>query len=168
MLGDLSGPKIRVGKVVEGGVDLRVGQLVAFQKEPIEAQPVASGPVTFSTTYANLCDEVTPGETILLDDGSVRLTCQEKREDRLICRVEEGGIIKAQRLNVGFSRAKECMHFILSKPLSEYNGSIGEALRHYENIFQSDKPIGMIKAVRAIVHENAEVDEAYKIYEKEK
>ena len=32
------------------------------------------------------------------------------------------------------------------------------------NIFQSDKPIGMIQAVRAIVHENASVDDAYEIY----
>jgi len=32
------------------------------------------------------------------------------------------------------------------------------------NIFQSDKPIGMIQAVRAIVHENASVDEAFEIY----
>ncbi len=45
--------------------------------------------------------------------------------------IEEDGRIKAQRLNVGFSRAKECAHFILSKPLDEYVGSIGEALRHY-------------------------------------
>ncbi len=34
------------------------------------------------------------------------------------------------------------------------------------NIFQSDKPVGMIKAVRAIVHEGATAEEAYKIYEK--
>jgi len=33
------------------------------------------------------------------------------------------------------------------------------------NIFQSDKPIGMIKAVRAIVHEGAGVDEVFEIYE---
>ncbi len=33
------------------------------------------------------------------------------------------------------------------------------------NIFQSDKPIGMIKAVRAVVHENKEVEEAFKIYQ---
>lgn len=47
--------------------------------------------------------------------------------------VEEDGKIKAQRLNVGLSRAKECMHFILSKPIEKYNGSIGEALRHYKS-----------------------------------
>jgi 3-hydroxy-5-phosphonooxypentane-2,4-dione thiolase len=33
------------------------------------------------------------------------------------------------------------------------------------NIFQSDCPIGMIQAVRAIVHDGVSVKEAYKIYE---
>ncbi|MBC7128565.1 MAG: 3-hydroxy-5-phosphonooxypentane-2,4-dione thiolase [Thermoplasmatales archaeon] len=33
------------------------------------------------------------------------------------------------------------------------------------NIFQSSNPVGMIKAVRAIVHENANVKEAYEIFE---
>lgn len=34
------------------------------------------------------------------------------------------------------------------------------------NIFQSDNPVGMIKAVRAIVHDNSDVESAFKIYEK--
>ena len=34
------------------------------------------------------------------------------------------------------------------------------------NIFQSDNPVGMIKAIRAIVHKGASVDEAFKIYSK--
>ncbi len=33
------------------------------------------------------------------------------------------------------------------------------------NIFQSDKPVGMIKAVREIVHNNASVDDAFEIYQ---
>jgi len=36
------------------------------------------------------------------------------------------------------------------------------------NIFQSDSPVGMIKAVRAIVHESATVAEAYDVYAEEK
>lgn len=36
------------------------------------------------------------------------------------------------------------------------------------NIFQSDCPVGMIRAVRAVVHENADVDEAFEIYSEEK
>jgi 3-hydroxy-5-phosphonooxypentane-2,4-dione thiolase len=34
------------------------------------------------------------------------------------------------------------------------------------NIFQSDNPIGMIKAVRAVVHEGKSVDEAFKLCKK--
>ena len=36
------------------------------------------------------------------------------------------------------------------------------------NIFQSDCPVGMIRAVRAVVHDAASVDEAYEIYAREK
>lgn len=36
------------------------------------------------------------------------------------------------------------------------------------NVFQSDNPIGMIKAVRAIVHEGVSVEKAYKIYKSKK
>jgi 3-hydroxy-5-phosphonooxypentane-2,4-dione thiolase len=36
------------------------------------------------------------------------------------------------------------------------------------NIFQSDSPVGMIRAVRAIVHEKSTIDEAYEIYESSK
>lgn len=53
--------------------------------------------------------------------------------------VEEEGRIKAQRLNVGFSRAKECMHFVLSKPIENYTGSIGEALLHYNFVLNEAK-----------------------------
>jgi ssDNA-binding Zn-finger/Zn-ribbon topoisomerase 1/very-short-patch-repair endonuclease len=45
--------------------------------------------------------------------------------------LEEEPTIKAQRLNVGFSRAKECIHLVLSKSLDNYSGAIGVALRHY-------------------------------------
>lgn len=47
---------------------------------------------------------------------------------------DDEGKIKAQRLNVGLSRAKECMHFVLSKPIDEYTGTVKEFLQHYSNI----------------------------------
>ncbi len=52
---------------------------------------------------------------------------------------EEDGKIKVQRLNVGFSRAKETIHFVLSKPLDKFSGSIGDALRHYYFILEEAK-----------------------------
>lgn len=61
--------------------------------------------------------------------------------------IEEDGKIKAQRLNVGLSRARERMHFVLSKPLDQFTGSIGEALRHYHYVLQEakqEKPVTMV------------------------
>jgi superfamily I DNA and/or RNA helicase/very-short-patch-repair endonuclease len=61
--------------------------------------------------------------------------------------IEEDGKIKVQRLNVGLSRAKECMHFVLSKPLEKYSGSIGEALRHYSFMLNEAKKERSVKEV---------------------
>lgn len=44
---------------------------------------------------------------------------------------------REQRLNVGFSRAKETVHFVLSKPTKEYWGEVKTALLHYENVLNS-------------------------------
>lgn len=52
---------------------------------------------------------------------------------------DDEGKIKAQRLNVGFSRAKETMHFVLSKAVDDYRGSIGQALMHYKNVLEEAK-----------------------------
>ncbi|MFB3884043.1 MAG: AAA domain-containing protein [Thermodesulfobacteriota bacterium] len=52
-------------------------------------------------------------------------------------RVEE--TLKMQRLNVGFSRAKETIHFVLSKPVEQFHGSIGRVLSHYKYVLEQKK-----------------------------
>jgi len=46
---------------------------------------------------------------------------------------EVDGTVRSQRMNVGFSRAKECIHFVLSKPIEEFQGEIKNAMLHYQN-----------------------------------
>ena len=46
--------------------------------------------------------------------------------------------LKMQRLNVGFSRAKDSMVFVHSMPISEYSDTrLGDALRYYQKIFNT-------------------------------
>jgi hypothetical protein len=47
--------------------------------------------------------------------------------------------LKIQRLNVGFSRAQEMIWFVLSKPIDDFKGSIGHAIRHYHQILHSNR-----------------------------
>lgn len=53
---------------------------------------------------------------------------------RLDANEDENETLKAQRLNVGFSRAKEAMLFVLSKPPEEFRGTIGQALMHFKRL----------------------------------
>ena len=50
---------------------------------------------------------------------------------------EIDGDLKFQRLNVGFSRGKEKLVFILSKPIEEFNGAIKEVLQHYRKVLET-------------------------------
>ncbi len=46
--------------------------------------------------------------------------------------------LKMQRLNVGFSRAKDIMVFVHSMPIGDYSDTrLGDALRHYEKMLHS-------------------------------
>ena len=73
--------------------------------------------------------------------------------------------IRRQRLNVGFSRSKETMYFVLSKPVESFTGSIGEAIRHYSNLKaevskrltaeDTDKKSPMEKKVLGWIYETA-------------
>ncbi len=51
---------------------------------------------------------------------------------------EEDGDLRRQRLNVGLSRARETVKFVLSKPAADFVGEIGNALRAFER--QLSKP----------------------------
>jgi hypothetical protein len=50
-------------------------------------------------------------------------------------RIEDA--LKVQRLNVGFSRAKEGILFVLSKPVEDFRGAIGTALMHYQTVLNT-------------------------------
>jgi pyruvate kinase len=102
VIGDLSGPKIRVGKVEDGGVDLKRGSTVEFCKtDHFTIRHESSDLVRFSTTYPNFIDEVKIGERILLDDGNVLLKCLERvgsgNDELLVCVVIDGGLITSSK-----------------------------------------------------------------------
>lgn len=98
VMADLPGPKIRCGKVPDGGFNLLVGQEVVFTND-IEiarlteenGKPVAY----FPTTYPQLTDEVDVGQRVLLNDGAVRMLVTAKETGQVRCTVTVGGVISS-------------------------------------------------------------------------
>jgi len=86
---DLQGPKIRVGKIVNGQIELRTGAELTITTENIVGDEKR-----VSTTYQGLPRDVKAGDHILLDDGylSLAVTAVVDREVRTV--VVTGGILK--------------------------------------------------------------------------
>ena len=92
VLQDLCGPKIRVGELVGGQMELADGSHVTICREKIVGE---NG--RFSCTYDRLVDDVEVGHAMALDDGLMRLEVVEKKADEIVCRVVVGGLLKDKK-----------------------------------------------------------------------
>lgn len=92
ILGDLQGPKIRVGKLKSGMVQLKPDEIITIYDKNIEGDENG-----FSTSYKNFSREIEVGERILIDDGLIKLKAIEKSKQSIKCRVIEGGLLKEKK-----------------------------------------------------------------------
>jgi pyruvate kinase len=106
VLGDLCGPKIRLGTVPAitpdtKGLMLTKGQEVIFRPEVTEAKLLPSGTALLPTSYPEMIHEVSPGHRVLINDGAVRMLCLERAtiEGRptLRCSVTVPGLITTRK-----------------------------------------------------------------------
>lgn len=135
VMGDLCGPKIRIGEVVPGGVKVAVGDTVIIQAAPItggEQSPFAKpGGAAFSCTAPQVLADIGIGDRLLIDDGAVRSLVIETHGQgdtlRLHCRITAGGLItRAKGVNLPDSKLtvpslteydKECVRWAVKHEL---------------------------------------------------
>jgi pyruvate kinase len=85
---DLSGPKIRTGKLAGGGpVELHEGAHVRITTD----ESIFGTAQRISTTYDRLPQDVRPGDRILLDDGNLELRVAGVVDGDVDCQVVHGG-----------------------------------------------------------------------------
>lgn len=97
ILADLQGPKIRLGCFEGGSAFLEPGSLFTVSTEPSEGH----GGFGFSsgssggacTTYGGLARDVSAGDTLLIDDGLIKLSALSTDGREVQCRVVEGGLV---------------------------------------------------------------------------
>ncbi len=100
ILGDVCGPKIRLGKVVEGGMRVAAGDEISIVREPVLGRDNV-----VSSNYACLVDDVQLDQKILIDDGMIRCVVIDKKSDMLRCRITTGGLIQSNKgLNLPHTR----------------------------------------------------------------
>ncbi|MBM4169392.1 MAG: pyruvate kinase [Ignavibacteria bacterium] len=83
---DLSGPKIRTGRLKTSFVDLIEDERIVFTTDEIVGDRSR-----VTTTYKRLPKDVRRGDTILVDDGRIKLVVESTEETEVTCRIVNGG-----------------------------------------------------------------------------
>lgn len=89
---DTKGPEIRLGDFKDGGCDFAKGDVVRIVKEEVEGNHER-----FTLRCPEVFNDVKPGDSILMDDGKMRVTIQDVSPDELVCVVENPHFLKSRK-----------------------------------------------------------------------
>src|SRR5438132_1341367 len=93
VLGDLRGPRIRVGEMEGGSIELQRGN-----KAILTSEKVIGSPEKFAVSFKGLCRDVVGGSILLLDDGNIELQVNEIRANGdILCEIIRGGELKSNK-----------------------------------------------------------------------
>lgn len=91
ILGDLQGPKLRVGDIPEGSIELEDGSEVVFCTE-------AGVKDTIEMRYDSFAADVRPGEMFLIDDGKLKLeVVSTDGKTKVKAKVIHGGALSSRK-----------------------------------------------------------------------
>lgn len=96
IMADLQGPKLRVGDIEGGGIELCEGDAVILSSH------LDTGAATvIPVPHPELLDNLRAGHPVLLDDGRLELTVREAGQNRVKCEVVTGGrLLSHKGINV--------------------------------------------------------------------
>jgi len=94
ILADLRGPKIRIERFKEGGVELEEGDVFTLDASE---EPALGGQSRVGVTYKGLANDVSPDDLLLLDDGLLTMRVVEVKSKDIVCKVETGGVLRDRK-----------------------------------------------------------------------
>jgi pyruvate kinase len=92
VLFDLTGPSIRTGDLAQP-YELKEGDLVEFRK----ADSPATIPLSTTVNYGGLMDDVSEGNTLVVDNGAMLMLIKSVRPDSITCEVKTPGKLGSRR-----------------------------------------------------------------------
>lgn len=92
ILYDTKGPEFRNGEVVDEGIKLIPGNTIRIIKDNI-----IGNKETFSVNHPEALDSINIGDTILLENGLMKIEVISKEIDGLTCKVLNGGILYSKK-----------------------------------------------------------------------
>ncbi len=92
IMGDLCGPKIRLGPVENDEAEIESGSTLRIVTEDI-----IGNATRVSTNQPDVLGDIKVGHRVLVDDGMIRFVVTESNDEGLVCKCEVGGIVRSRK-----------------------------------------------------------------------
>ena len=93
ILADLQGPKIRVGKIAGGSIELNKGETLVLDAA-LEGEGTRDA---VGLDYRDLPNDVVAGDVLWLDDGLLTLTVESVEGSKIVTKVENSHVLKSNK-----------------------------------------------------------------------
>jgi pyruvate kinase len=147
ILGDLQGPKLRVGEIADNRLEVKAGDILTFTNEKCIGTLEK-----IYVSYPNLAGDVVVGNTIMIDDGKIEVIVSsvEKNGDVKV-KVTLGGIISSKK-GINLPDTKISLPALTEKDLEDADFIIKEKLDWVALSFV--KRVADIEMLRDILNKN--------------
>ena len=123
IIADLQGPKIRIGEIKNGGMELIEKSVVTITTDDIDGSDDE-----FSINYKRLPKDVQQGEKILLDDGKLELEVIDSNgKDTIKAKVVYGGLLSSHK-GVNLPNTKISMPCLTDKDKKDLDFILSQSL----------------------------------------
>ncbi|MEH7282789.1 pyruvate kinase, partial [Bacillus toyonensis] len=92
ILGDVQGPKIRLGEMKEDQITLKAGDSFL-----LHTQPVIGSNTEASVDYVGIANDVKVDSRILINDGEVELIVEKVSKEKIETKIKTGGNISSHK-----------------------------------------------------------------------
>ena len=142
---DTKGPEIRIRSFQEKSVTLEAGDTFTLTTED-----VVGNQGWVSVTYPQLHEELQPGQEILIDDGLVAIRVDRIEDTKIICTVENGGTLSANK-SINIPGAHIQLPALTEKDMADIRFGVENDFDFIAASFV--RRAADVEAVRAVLHD---------------
>ena len=143
---DTKGPEIRIKTFAKGRIELEEGQIFTLTPDDVEGTQEK-----VSVTYENLCKDVKPGDSVLIDDGLIGLEVVSIDGKDVNCIVKNGGTV-SDRKGINLPGNDVSMPFISEKDREDILFGIREGFDFIAASFT--RTADDVEEIRKLLREN--------------
>src|SRR4030042_2280704 len=147
IMADLSGPKMRIGKLKEEPVELKIGDVFTLTTKEIVGDVTGA-----SVSFSRLPKAVKPGDALYLNDGFIQLEVTGVQSENVHCKVVVGGELRSRKglnlpdIDLGITaftdRDRECLRFALEQGVDAVSQSFVESRKDIDAVRKAANELG--------------------------